>query len=79
MIWQPIATAPKDGTWVLLYDCIHECSVIGKYKYSAMPPGKYGRFIWFLQEDAGSLAEKSVTHWMPLPAPPSPTSTEDKG
>ena len=62
--WQPIATAPKDGTRFMAYEetgegCISEC-------------------WWHLevndwegwQNDYDS--EPEPTHWMPLPTPPEP-------
>jgi len=58
--WQPIETAPRDGTSVLVF-CdnqfkIGHWSIIGKgWRYS------------FILQDRNAL---NPTHWMPLPAPP---------
>lgn len=56
--WQAIASAPKDGTQVLVFD---------DTIYSAY----YRRFGWFIgfdREDDPIYVEP--THWMPLPPPP---------
>lgn len=65
MSWQPIRTAPQDGTDVLVF---------------GLDAGKYPMFAaahfedWYEPEwitcDA-SKVEFSPSHWMPLPAPPS--------
>ena len=73
MEWQPIETAPKDGTRVLIYDGV------------AIKSGMFVQwFHYFLQEkqegwgtnwDNEFQAPDEVmypTHWMPLPAPPLP-------
>jgi hypothetical protein len=71
MDWQPIETAPKDGTNVLLYATWMDISV-GKF---------YRDERWRLTAD-GFLAKESEgdtyteyfevapTHWMPLPPKP---------
>jgi hypothetical protein len=66
--WQPIETAPKDGTTVIVYDPAYAQPVV---------PG-----AWDSEEEAeggqtwrASDAEwdrLNPTHWMPLPAPPAP-------
>jgi hypothetical protein len=59
--WQPIATAPKDGTWVLLGGC--------EYGYSlavACWVHWHGRDDWCDYVSRGF----KPTHWMPLPPPP---------
>jgi len=72
MNWQPIETAPKDETWVLLF-----------FGDGPWPPEANGIDIgfwseeygdWFDSEAAGnSLTEHSKpTHWQPLPSPPPP-------
>ena len=59
MDWQPIETAPKDGTWVLLSD--------GQTIW-------YGQYGWDEEGDAVFFADgpgiRDCTHWMPLPEPP---------
>ena len=61
--WQPIETAPKDGTDVLLY---REYSTdVGSYSYQE------GRnTVWA----CGSFMLHGPTHWMPLPTPPADDS-----
>lgn len=55
--WQPIETAPKDGTWVLLYD-VCDYMVVAVWDYDG----------WYdLAEDT---AHYHPTHWMPLPPKP---------
>lgn len=78
--WQPIETAPKDGTDVLLFRAT---------KYRVLPPTVAGWFDkgvipgWYTYDEPDKAFDGEPTHWMPLPAPPSlqpaseqPTSKE---
>lgn len=66
MEWQPIETAPKDGTHILGYaDTVEEMAVI-----NCLP-------TWHDDEWSLSVSCKPAsdnyfrpTHWMPLPKPP---------
>lgn len=63
-MWQPIETAPKDGTAVLVYDGQDMTTVKWCSHWKT----------WDLIE-CGSFASdgwtSGLTHWMPLPPPPS--------
>lgn len=59
-MWQPIETAPKDGTRVLM----HKAGV-----------GKYSTFVgwWNCRDESWrdiSHLFRDPSHWMPLPEPP---------
>lgn len=60
MEWQPIETAPKDGTdiltWTHLPDAFNPYIVV-----------KWKRGTWVAVDPLG---EYLPTHWMPLPEPP---------
>lgn len=65
--WQPIGTAPKDGSPVLTYD--------GDMMVVAVWCGCKGE--WFLSECEGGRPHAEspiewvgITHWHPLPEPP---------
>lgn len=58
MKWEPISTAPKDGTWVLVY-----CGEIGKQMVGFNCDDSY----W---ESYPGFNEIKPTHWIPLPKPP---------
>jgi hypothetical protein len=61
MTWQPIKTAPKDATEILLW-CSDEGTI---------------RMGWFtsLKWVGGYMAKEcDPTHWMPLPLPPQETT-----
>jgi hypothetical protein len=73
--WQPIETAPKDGTWILGLNNRLNCAVIiwseEAFDRDAMVPGwihpfSSGDLSLFWNGACGSVA----THWMPLPRPP---------
>jgi hypothetical protein len=72
--WQPIETAPRDGTLILLFCDHHDGDPewrIGHYDQAPFgKPGPFGRYVWQMQDDGGCFAEQIVTHWMPLPDPP---------
>lgn len=55
--WQPISTAPRDGSWLLLAHTNGRI-MIG-YVY---PSGKLGDDI--------QIFDEPFSHWMPLPEPP---------
>ena len=59
--WQPIASAPKDGTRVLVYDGVE--MLVAQYL-----PG-YGYRM-------GILSNRKPTHWHALPTPPAQGGTE---
>ena len=70
--WQPIETAPKDGTRVLIY-------VEGFIAVCEMCEEPDGSRRWICGETTrldGRVERVQLnacaTHWMPLPAPPVP-------
>ena len=69
MNWQPIETAPKDGTLVILYDPSEEAVCVGVFDFN----------LWHCadehQPENGEFGLEGFisglpTHWMPLPSPP---------
>jgi hypothetical protein len=65
--WQPLSTAPMDGTWVLAYDGkspwpddVEETYFIARYQNGG----------WNIALDGQPTL---FTHWMPLPEPPAST------
>ena len=74
--WQPIETAPKDGTWVLIYT-VNVGDEVGQRNMCVAQWSNYlnGRtveprwmFAWFDGGYYGACDEP--THWMPLPLGP---------
>ena len=66
--WQPIETAPKDGTVVLLAGCrkpVAAAWLEDEIDYWHVDDNKLGPFV---------LRGPGPTHWMPLPKPPSARS-----
>ena len=67
--WQPIETAPKDGTPILAY--VEDVAIQMEYSYFLKEWGP----VWLAAHGCGCCGEYSVpepTHWMPLPDPPTP-------
>lgn len=58
--WQPIETAPKDGTWILIW-----LDWIGHPMSSAFDNGSWQNLPWVANSKL-----YNPTHWMPLPKPP---------
>ncbi len=73
MNWQPIETAPKDGTWILLAggetdDEAEVRSIVAAQWAKEMPPSGRWHFAWY---DGGFYGKYlNPTHWMPLPPAP---------
>jgi hypothetical protein len=68
--WQPIETAPKDGTAILLFspDARGLLPSIGLWSAGEFPNGEiYADWIdcW-----ADAVIDAEPTHWMHLPPPP---------
>ena len=64
--WQPIETAPKDGTDILVMTgetmhVVRWINIHGDFDYWTVDDNKHGPF---------TLRGKAPTHWMPLPDPP---------
>lgn len=55
--WQPISTAPRDGTRILVF----ENGVVADVAWEGGPGG------WISHRDRGWAVEYNPTHWMPLP------------
>lgn len=60
--WQPIETAPKDGSWIIV------TSTHNQYYRAAIMWDDYWQDCNEANHD--SFMDKSATHWMPLPDPP---------
>ena len=73
--WQPIETAPKDGSEVLvIYDAdSHE---VGPAYFSRADGGQ-DAWMWAdLSLDDENCFVGNPTYWMPLPSPPTPEGTQ---
>lgn len=71
-MWRPIKTAPKDGRLILLYRprATTHTIVVGRWAVYA-GTGSLQPCWRFLGMPPYSVDE-GITHWQPLPAPPSP-------
>lgn len=70
--WQPIETAPKDGSEIIL-GCAGENGWSGAGFYHDGSQCKRSDGGWFGEDDRNNLLiakDIDVTHWMPLPSPP---------
>lgn len=77
--WQPIATAPMDGTRIMLW---RGFSAIGRWAEMVVAEWYDGAWTWpddnpsthgeWSEDDLldGYWSATGFTHWMPLPAPP---------
>lgn len=65
--WQPIETAPKDGTWVLLW-CRSNNPLILVGGYSREFLQDYSWEGWIDRYNGEDVP--TPTHWRPLPEPP---------
>lgn len=78
--WRPIETAPKDGTTVIVARNMGENGfgwVRGYARWESAAIAGMDFSGWISQgftQPAGNLGLAHPTHWMPLPAPPSPAS-----
>ncbi len=84
--WQPIDTAPKDGTEIILARddrvtsgfWMNEVEVMGSEFHSTgaylgqYPTGEIKEAGWagWMSQDGGFTGEQPPTHWHPLPKPP---------
>ena len=65
MTWRTIDSAPRDGTWVLLYSAAETLEPYGAGWWDQVAG------TWIM----ASLGGYEPTHWQPLPEPPA--SAED--
>jgi hypothetical protein len=72
--WQPIETAPKDGTVVDLYTATGyrfcDYRFDKDFYYPAWSEARSAHRGW---RDRPFLHDRQITHWMPRVAPPEPT------
>ena len=69
--WQPIETAPKDGTPIIVWGPDISCPCDGYYPRSCWW-SQEGHGVWVVREtanDATYLDPAALTHWQPLPEP----------
>ncbi len=84
--WQPISTAPRDGTEMLLY--AHHEGYEARLTYGYWLVLEHGKYLgdcggecrcpefgeppepFWYSEDGSFTTEHPPTHWMPLPEPP---------
>jgi len=65
--WQPIETAPRDGTTILAVDALTQDTLAVVY-YEELRPGSI--YVWRMTDSCSVYHRDRFTHWMPLPAQP---------
>jgi hypothetical protein len=75
--WQPIETAPKNGTRLLLWDAKRSVAVSGHWHNDPgmdNPSAYEPPWQWWVSDDELIMwdggPDDKPTHWMPLAAPP---------
>ncbi len=72
--WQPIETAPKDGSWFVIWT--HGEPEVGRYNptmwtdYKPVGGGLFRAEEKEIYQWDGFNNFDAATHWMPLPEPP---------
>jgi hypothetical protein len=66
--WQPIETAPKDGTLVIAFYADRHGH--GRYSLRYWAAGDWGARSEGWSDQHRQLRSSDPTHWMPLPPPP---------
>jgi hypothetical protein len=86
--WQPIETAPRDGTAMLVMRDIwpgtksgraEECNGHNTYVaawWASEDDDSKGRWVCYMDAVFDPTCPIRPTHWMPLPAPPAPSQSE---
>jgi hypothetical protein len=69
MDWQPIETAPRDGTWILVYEGDWIDPRFVGHEVAHWSKSSFGNPAW---RDSSDNVFDGATHWMPLPAAPQP-------
>lgn len=81
-LWQPIATAPRDETHILLFTTVHgqvEAWFSAGGWSETIDGREYDGPVWVCGDDAFQIEIEEIpdgyhdgaaTHWMPLPEPP---------
>jgi hypothetical protein len=68
--WQPIETAPKDGTTIIIFDSYSDDKGIDGYGVCTAR-WDYSLKWWIMhQRYSNVISLINPTHWMPLPEPP---------
>lgn len=78
MEWQPIETAPKDGTQIIILACgmLVEVGCWAPHAHRDYPwavahgEEYYERLADVVVTEVNGYSEEAVTHWMPLPEAP---------
>lgn len=70
--WQPISTAPKDGTHVVIYAPRRSDGKPRRSRRGCMANVAHFESGWGWSTSPGEY-QVQPTHWMPLPDPPCPT------
>lgn len=74
--WQPIETAPKDGTRIMLWEQYSDVPFVGwwldrgwtvSHEHVDAEGGWEGAIV------VDAIHQEMITHWMPLPIPPQVT------
>ncbi len=66
--WQPIETAPRDGTRILGYSPSKDATVCETWWVEDYLQDEWGVYIGGWDDDWD--LNRKPTHWMPLPEPP---------
>ncbi len=66
--WQPISTAPRDGTSILIFEADEGTGSVrvARWRDDTIPTGWTG-------------SERSPSHWLPLPLPPNQPKADSSG
>lgn len=74
--WQPIETAPKDGTWILVWGEDFDCPMSAQWSLLDINPNS----TTFENGWVGyGYIFHDLTHWMPLPQAPTQPQDSVKG
>ena len=80
MMWQPIKTAPKDGTHLILFCPVRGVVCPGRWdenRYARTPRPfwtHWGERTWGTM----SVRNDQPTHWCPIPEPPKDQDDRDR-